>query len=194
MPADVVNYLGEIVNKLRLEISHLNMHRSTSPLVKLVRVFLNRQRANEKPLGAHKDKGPVISASVHVCTEDIMGGGLRILGGECTTIHWPKGEATSLLFCGCNLTHKTIMVDKGTDYAFIFFFDFDDETNSGKHRFPAGHIGKTKTILPAEGRATLLQFCEHTFKEEVWTYEKHESAKTKRKDALAKSNGKHKWV
>ena len=189
MPADVVKYLGEIVTKLRLEINNLNMHHSNSPLMKLVRVFLNRQRANEKPLGAHKDKGPVISASVHVCTEDIMGGGLRFLGGECKTIHWPKGEATSLTFAS-TLTHKTIMVDNGTDYGFIFFFDFDDETNSGKHRFPSGHIGKTKTILPAEGCATLLQFCEHTFKEEVWTYEKHESAKTKWKDALAKSNGK----
>ena len=189
MPADVVNYLGEIVTKLRLEIKNLNMHHSNSPLMKLVRVFLNRQRANEKPLGAHKDKGPVISASVHVCTEDIMGGGLRILGGECTTIHWPKGEAPSLTFAS-TLTHKTIMVDKGTDYGFIFFFDFEDETNNGKHRIPTGHIGKPKTILPAEGRATLLQFCEETFKEEVWTYEKHESAKTKWKDALAKSNGK----
>ena len=193
MPADVVNYLGEIVNKLRLEIKNLNMHHSMSPPMKLVRVFLNRQRANEKPLGAHVDKGPVISASVHVCTDDIMGGGLRILGGECITIRWPKGEATSMIFAS-TLTHKTLLVDKGTDYGFIFFFDFEDETNNGKHRIPTGHIGKPKTILPAEGRATLLQFCEETFKEEVWTYEKDESAKTQRKDALAKSQGTQQWI
>ena len=158
--------------------------------MKLARVFINRQRAGEKTLGDHVDKGTVISASVHVCTDGIRGGGFRILGAEGRTFEWPQRKAVSLLFCGGHLTHKTLMVTRGTDYGFIFFFDFEDETNNGKHRIPTGHIGKPKTILPAEGRATLLQFCEHTFKEEVWTYEKHESAKTKRKDALAKSNGK----
>ena len=186
MPADVVNYLGEIVNKLRLEIKNLNMHHSNSPLMKLVRVFLNRQRANEKPLGAHKDKGPVISASVHVCTEDIMGGGLRILGGECITIRWPKGEATSMIFAS-TLTHKTLLVDKGTDYGFIFFFDFEDETNNGKHRIPTGYIGEPRTILPAKGHATLLRFCENMFAEPVWTYETDEKKKNQQADAAANS-------
>ena len=190
MPTKVVKYLRTVEKELHLEIKGLTKHSSKSPTIKSARVFINRQRADEETLRSHVDEGSVISASVHVCTDDIRGGGLRILGAEGRTFQWPQRKAVSLLFCGGHLTHKTLMVTRGTDYGFIFFFDFDDETNSGKHRFPPGHIGKTKTILPAEGRATLLQFCEHTFKEEVWTYEKHESAKTKRKDALAKSNGK----
>ena len=74
MPAGVVEYLSFVEKKLRQEIKDLNKHHSTSPAMKLAHVFINRQRANEKPLGAHVDKGTIISASLHVCTDDIMGG------------------------------------------------------------------------------------------------------------------------
>ena len=189
VPADVVKYLGIVEKKLRLEIQGLNKHHSKSPTMKLARVFINRQRANENPLGDHVDKGTVISASVHVCTDDIRGGGLRIISGEGRTFIWDKGSVKSLLFSGCNLTHKTLMVTKGTDYAFVFFFDLEDDTNEGKHRIPTGYIGEPHTILPAQGHATLLRFCENTFAEQVWTYEKDEKKKNQQADAAAKSQG-----
>ena len=118
-----------------------------------------------------------------------MGGGLRILGTKDRTFEWPQGKAASLLFCGGNLTHKTLKVTKGTDYGFIFFFDLEDDANKGKHRIPTGYIGKPQTILPAEGHATLLRFCEKTFTEQVWKYEKDEKKKKQLKDAAAKSQG-----
>ena len=118
-----------------------------------------------------------------------MGSGLRILGGEGRTFQWPKGKAVSLLFCGCNLTHKTLKVTEGTDYGFIFFFDLEDDTNESKHRIPTGFIGEPCTILAAKGHATLLRFCEKPFAEPVWTYEKDEKKKKQLADAAANSQG-----
>ena len=73
VPADVVEYLGIVEKKLHLEIQGLNKHHSNPPTIKLARVFINRQRAGEKTLRNHVDEGSVISASVHVCTDDIRG-------------------------------------------------------------------------------------------------------------------------
>jgi hypothetical protein len=194
VPADVVECLGIVEKKLLLEIQGLNKHHSTPPTIKLARVFINRQRAGEKTLRNHVDKGSVISASVHVCTDDIRGGGLRILGAEGRTFEWPQRKAVSLLFCGGHLTHKTLMVTRGTDYGFIFFFDLEDDTNEGKHRIPSGYIGEPRTILPAQGHATLLRFCENTFAEQVWTYEKDEKKKNQKADAAAKLQGTNQWM
>ena len=190
VPADVVECLGIVEKKLLLEIQGLNKHHSKSPTMKLARVFINRQRANENPLGDHVDKGTVISASIYVCTDDIRGGGLRIISGEGRTFIWAKGSATSLLFSRCNLTHKTLKVNKGTDYGFVYFFALDDETNKGKHRLPTQYIGKPHNILGANGHATLLQFCEKTFAEPVWTYEKEQMKKRQLADAAANSQGR----
>ena len=140
------------------------------------------------------DKGSVISASVHVCTDDIRGGGIRILGAEGRTFEWPQKNALSLLFCGGQLTHKTLMVTRGTDYGFIFFFKLEDDTNEGKHRIPSKYVGEPRIILPAEGHATLLHFCENTFAEQVWTYEKDEIKKNLEADAAAKSQGTNQWM
>jgi hypothetical protein len=131
--------------------------------LKLVRVAINRQRADEESLAAHMDEGAVMSGSLHVCTDDIMGGGIRIIAGKTETVIWPKASATSLLFCGGNLTHKTLKVTKGTDYGFVFFFALKDETNKGKHRLPTQYIEEPHNILAANGHATLLQFCKKTF-------------------------------
>ena len=193
VPADVVEYLGIVEKKLHLEIQGLNKHHSNPPTIKLARVFINRQRAGEKTLRNHVDEGSVISASVHVCTDDIRGGGLRILGAEGRTFEWPQKKALSLLFCGGQLTHKTLMVTRGTDYGFIFFFDLEDDTNEGKHRIPSRYIGEPRTILPAKGHATLLRFCENTFAEQVWTYEKDEKKKNLKADAAAKLQGTNQW-
>ena len=46
------------------------------------------------------DEGTVMSGSLHVCSDDIMGGGLHIIAGESKTFLWPEEIATSLLFCG----------------------------------------------------------------------------------------------
>jgi hypothetical protein len=75
VPADVVEYLGFIEKKLRQDIKDLNKHHSKSRAIKLARVFINRQRANENPLGDHVDKGTVISGSRPVCPDAILGGG-----------------------------------------------------------------------------------------------------------------------
>ena len=190
MPTKVVEYLRTVEKKLHLEIKGLTKHSSKSPTIKSARVFINRQRADEETLRSHVDEGSVISASVHVCTDDIRGGGLRILGAEGRTFEWPQRKAVSLLFCGGHLTHKTLMVTRGTDYSFIFFFKLEDDTNEGKHRIPSGYIGKPRTILPAKGHATLLQFCENTFAEQVWTYEKDEKKKNQQADAAANSQGR----
>jgi hypothetical protein len=150
---------------------------------------LNRQRANEESLASHLDEGTVISGSLHVCTDDIMGGGLRIIAGKTKTCLWPKGRATSLLFCGGNLTHKTLKVTKGTDYGFVFSFALEDETNKGKYRLPTQYIGEPHNILAANCHAILLQFCEKTFAEPVWTYEKEQKKKRQLADAAVNSQG-----
>ena len=105
-----------------------------------------------------------------------------------------KKKAVSLLFCGGQLTHKTLMVTRGTDYGFIFFFKLEDDTNEGKHRIPSKYVGETREILPSEGHATLLHFCENTFAEQVWTYEKDEIKKNLEADAAAKSQGTNQWM
>ena len=189
VPTKVVEYLRTVEKKLHLEIKGLTKHSSKSPTIKSARVFINRQRADEETLKSHVDEGSVISASVHVCTDDIRGGGLRILGTEGRTFEWPQRKAVSLLFCGGHLTHKTLMVTKGTDYGFIFFFDLEDDTNEGKHRIPSGYIGKPRIILPAKGHATLLRFCENTVAEQVWTYETDKKKKNQQADAAANSQG-----
>jgi len=189
VPNKVVAYLADVEKKLRHEIQGLNRNRLKTPPLKLVRVAINRQRADEEPLAAHLDEGAVMSGSLHVCTDDIMGGGIRIIAGKTETVIWPKGSATSLLFCGGNLTHKTLKVKQGTDYGFVYFFALDDETNKGKQRLPTKHIGKPHNILGAIGHATLLQFCENTFAEPVWTYEKEQMKKRQLADAAANSQG-----
>ena len=100
VPSKVVVYLAYVEKKLRQEIEGLKKNRSKTPPLKLVRVALNLQRANEESLAAHLDEGTVMSGSLHVCTDDIMGGGLRIIAGETKTCLWPKGRATSLFFVG----------------------------------------------------------------------------------------------
>jgi len=189
VPNKVVAYLANVEKKLRQEIQGLKRNRSKTPPLKLVRVALNRQRADEESLAAHLDEGTVMNGSLHVCTDDIMGGGLRIIASETKTCLWPKGRATSLLFCGGILTHKTLKVTKGTDYGFVYFFALDDETNKGKHRLPTQYIGKPHNILGANGHATLLQFCEKTFAEPVWTYEKEQMKKRQLADAAANPQG-----
>ena len=192
VPTKVVKYLRTVEKKLHLEIKGLTKHSSKSPTIKSARVFINRQRADEETLRSHVDEGSVISASVHVCTDDIRGGGLRILGAEGRTFEWPQRKAVSLLFCGGHLTHKTLMVTRGTDYGFIFFFKLEDDTNEGKHRIPSNYVGETRIILPADGHATLLHFCENTFTEQVWTYEKDIIKKNLEADAAAKSQDENK--
>ena len=189
VPNKVVAYLADVEKKLRHDIQGLGRNRWTTPSLKLVRVALNRQRADEETLRSHVDEGSVISASVHVCTDDIRGGGVRILGTKGRTFEWPQKKALSLLFCGGQLTHKTLMVTRGIDYGFIFFFKLEDDTNEGKHRIPSKYAGEPRIILPVKGHATLLRFCENTFAEQVWTYEKDEKKKKQLKDAAAKSQG-----
>ena len=101
-----------------------------------------------------------------------------------------KGKQYPCFFCGGHLTHKTLMVIKGTDYGFVYFFALDDETNKGKQRLPTQYIGKPHNILGANGHATLLQFCEKTFAEPVWTYEKEQMKKRQLADAAANSQGR----
>ena len=100
VPADVVKYLGIVEKKLRLEIQGLNKHHSKSPTMKLAHVFINRQRANEKNLGDHVDKGTVISASVHVCTDDIRGGVSASLALKAEPFNDLKGEQYPCFFVG----------------------------------------------------------------------------------------------
>ena len=102
--AEVVACLDYVEKNLCQEIKYLTKHHTNSPPIKIARVFLNRQRDNEKNPGSHMNEGTVISASLHICTDDIMGGGLHILGGVGRTFCWSKGKATSLLFCECDLT------------------------------------------------------------------------------------------
>ena len=102
---------------------------------RLVRLFLNRQRANEEAMKDHGDKGTVMSASLHVPTADIKGSGPQILRASSKPIRWPLGRATALLFAWRQLTHKTLKVTAGTDYGFVFFFDLEDITNGDKAAF-----------------------------------------------------------
>lgn len=73
VPSEVVVSLAYVEKKLREEINGLNKNHSKKPPLKPARVFLNRQRASEKSLASHLDQGTVISGSLHVCTDDIMG-------------------------------------------------------------------------------------------------------------------------
>ena len=87
------------------------------------------------------------------------------------------------------MIYKTLKVTKGTDYGSVFFFALEDETNKGKHRLPIEYIGEPHNILAANGHATLLQFCEKTFAEPVWTYEKEQKKKKQLADATVNSQG-----
>lgn len=82
------------------------------------------------------------------------------------------------------------MVTKGTDYGFVFFFTLEDETNKGKHRLSTKYIGEPHNILAADSHAILLRFCEETFAEPVWTYEKEQKKKRQLADAAANFQGR----
>ena len=86
VPNKVVAYLANVEKKLRQEIQGLKRNRSTTPPLKLVRVALNRQRVDEESLAAHLDEGTVMSGSLHVCTDNIMGGGIRVIASKTETV------------------------------------------------------------------------------------------------------------
>ena len=93
------------------------------------RTFLNRAAAGDRGLPRHRDDAgsePLLSFSVslHVRTADCRGGGLKIHRSEgcgAVTIEWNSGDA--VIFLGSKLEHQTCIVEEGTDYTFVMFYD-----------------------------------------------------------------------